>query len=209
MPGLLVVDPTGGHHDDPVPLYPDGLPDAWITTERARRGDETHRDCSRARLGTLLRENRWGRFVFHGHVASRDALSPTAAALVLADDRTVDPPVCTPDGRALEEPTATHRLSARVWLHRPQQWPLPRRVGIIGACQADDAGYVEQTGLTLAALNAGARIVTTTRWTLPGDASARAGSTEVGPTTAVALAVDNALRALDSTPRCARGSCSS
>ena len=53
-------------------------------------------------------------------------------------------------------------LSARVWLHRPQQWPLPRRVGII-ACQVDDAGYVEQTGLTLAALNAGARIVTTTR----------------------------------------------
>lgn len=197
LPGLLVVDPTGGRHD-PVPLYPNGLPDGWTAAERAHRGYELHRDCSRARLATLLRDRQWGRFVFHGHVASVDALSPTAAALVLADDRTGDPPVCTPDGRALEEPTATHRLSARVWLHRPQQWPLPRRVGIV-ACQADDAGYVEQTGLTLAALNAGARIVTTTRWTLPGDASARADSSGVGPTTAVALAVDHALRAVDPT----------
>jgi hypothetical protein len=196
LPGLLVVDPTGGRPGDPVPLYPGGLPDVWTAAERARRGDEPHRDCSRARLGTLLRENRWGRFVFHGHVSSVDALSPTAAALVLADDRTDDPPVCTPDGRALEETTATHRLSARVWLHRPQQWPLPRRVGII-ACQADDASYIEQTGLTLAALNAGARIVTTTRWTLPGDASARADSSGIGPTTAVALAVDDSLRGLD------------
>ena len=168
LPGLLVVDPAGGRQDDPVPLYPDGLPDAWTTAERAHRGDVVSsrygpsRGCSRTRLGALLREDRWGRFVFHGHVASLDALSPTAAALVLAGEPHGDPPVCTSDGRALEEPAATHRLSARVWLHRPQQWPLPRRVGII-ACQVDDAGYVEQTGLTLAALNAGARIVTTTR----------------------------------------------
>ena len=145
LPGLLVVDPAGGRQDDPVPLYPDGLPDAWTTAERAHRGDvvssryEPSRGCSRTRLGALLREDRWGRFVFHGHVASLDALSPTAAALVLAGEPHGDPPVCTSDGRALEEPAATHRLSARVWLHRPQQWPLPRRVGII-ACQADDAG---------------------------------------------------------------------
>jgi hypothetical protein len=135
--------------------------------------------------------------VFHGHVTTADAQSPTAAALVLAHDPDdPDPPVTTPDGRALEESAATDRLSARIWLHLPQRWPMPRRVGII-ACQADDAGYVEQTGLTLAALNAGARIVTTTRWALPGDATARTDPTKSGPTTAVALAVDEALRAAD------------
>lgn len=206
-PGLLVIDPARrGRHDDPVPLYPDGLPDAWTTTDRSRRGDvinsarpapaDSAGGCTRAELATLLGTGRWGRFVFHGHVATVDALSPTAAALVLADDAHPDPPVHTPDGRALEEPRATHRLSARVWLHRPGQWPMPRRVGIV-ACQADDAGYVEQTGLTLAALNAGARIVTTTRWTLPGDASARPDPPDARPTTAVALAVDDALCAPD------------
>jgi hypothetical protein len=155
-------------------------------------GDRT--GCSRADLSALLRSRTWGRLVFHGHVSAGDRRSPTSTALQLARDG-VEPPVATTDGRALEGPRDTAALSARVWLHEPGRWPLPRRVGFV-ACQADDAGYVEQTGLTLAALNAGARLVTTTRWTLPTDATA-ATDGAIRPTTSVAVAVDRALRAPD------------
>ena len=101
-----------------MPIYPHGLPESWNKPERSIRGDviiarpQTSASavvggdpgCSRRRMGTLLREARWGRFVFHGHVTTADAQSPTAAALVLAHDPDdPDPPVTTPDGRALEE----------------------------------------------------------------------------------------------------------
>ena len=105
------------------------------------RGDVLDRACSRARLGSLLREN-WWRGSSSTATSPWSTPCPPAAALVLAADADDEPPVSTPDGRALEEPTATHRLSARVWLHRPQQWPVPRRDHRL---QADDAGSVEQT----------------------------------------------------------------
>ncbi len=196
LPGLLAIDPAAGHgRDDPVPIYPDGLPDTWTTPER--HAVIAGSGCTRGQLATLLQAQPWGRFVFHGHVSAGDALSPTSAALVLSP-RTEhpEPPVTTDDGRALEEPGSTSRLSARVWLHDPQRWPMPRRVAFI-ACQADDAAYVEQTGLTVAAINAGARLVATTRWSLPTDATATQDDHQPGPTTCLATAVDTALRAPD------------
>jgi hypothetical protein len=223
LPGLLVLDPavdTSGD-GDPVPIYPRGLPHLWTSTARESAGDVLvgrtpgqpgPGDCeqrapglSRGQLSRLLQSRSWGRLVFHGHVSAGDALSPTAAALHLARDPDgPEPPITTTDGRALEQPGSTAQLSARVWLHSPHRWPMPRRVAFI-ACQADDAGYVEQTGLTLAALNAGARTVVTTRWTLPTDGSAAGASTQAEgagepagrPTTAVAVAVDQALAAED------------
>jgi hypothetical protein len=77
---------------------------------------------------------------------------------------------------------------------------MPRRVALI-ACEADDSRYVEQAGLTLAAVNAGARIVTTTRWTCPTDQSVNVAGDNVlpgeGATTAMALAVDRAHESAD------------
>jgi hypothetical protein len=230
LPGLLILDPAGqAEGGDTLPIYPGGLPAQWAAAERAARGDvivgrrppEPHdgsadgdradQGCSRGQLSHLLHSRAWGRLVFHGHVSAGDALSPTAAALLLTPDPDgAEPPVVTDDGRALEQANGTSQLSARVWLYSPQRWPMPRRVAFI-ACQADDAGYVEQTGLTLAAVNAGARTVIATRWSLPTDATARtsaslppadgeAGSQEHEgrrPTTDVALAVDRALAAAD------------
>ena len=92
----------------------------------------------------------------------------------------------------MEDPRETSRLSARVWPHEPRRWPLPHRVGFI-ACQADDAGYVEQTGSPSPPSTPEPRIVTATRWPLPTDSAA--AHPTVAPTTALALAVDDALRA--------------
>lgn len=217
QPGLLLLDPAVRQRGSgAVPIYPGGVPAEWSDPDRADRRDSVvgrtwsipdtaplpARDaggdrlgCTRAELADLLGSRTWGRFLFHGHVSSADRLSPTAAALVLHDDPAArEAPARTADGRALEEAGDTADLSARIWLHEPDRWPMPRRVAFI-ACQSDDAGYVEQTGLTLAAVNAGARVVVTTRWTMPTDSTAAVDGAR--PTTAVALAVDAALQADD------------
>ena len=85
LPGLLAIDPAVGHgRGDPVPIYPDGLPDTWTAPER--HAVIAGSGCTRGQLATLLQAQPWGRFVFHGHVSAGDALSPTAAALVLSPD---------------------------------------------------------------------------------------------------------------------------
>jgi hypothetical protein len=82
---------------------------------------------------------------------------------------------------------------------------MPPRVAIV-ACQSNDTHHHEQMGLVMAAVHAGAEIITGTRWTLPSDP--RPGSLDsasavdsdqprVGPTTELALAVDAAHDALD------------
>lgn len=212
-PGLLVIDPdTAGVPGRAMPIYPHGVPDEWDRTNHRHRTDalvgrrwSTQEDanrsgCTRAELSELLRSRAWGRFVFHGHVTSGDRYSPTAAAIVLQPSTGPgETPMTTSDGRALEGPGHTGDISARVWLHEPTRWPMPRRVAFI-ACQSDDTGYVEQTGLTLAAANAGARVVITTRWTLPTDSTSQTTDSAPlgpGPTTAIALAVDEALCAPD------------
>ncbi len=216
-PALRIIDPTGVSRDpEASPIYPHGVPQSWTTRQRGldagvpnagelpqrpeasgQRGVQP-RGCTREKFGALLQERDWARVLFFGHVDSGDALSPTTSALRF---NATSPrgehrhPLRTDDGRLLEEPAGMHALSARVWLHAPDWWPMPRRVAII-ACQADDSRYVEQAGLTLAAVNAGARIVTTTRWTCPTDQSVSFVGDVVlpgeGATTAMALAVDTA-----------------
>ncbi|HWO63127.1 MAG TPA: tetratricopeptide repeat protein, partial [Umezawaea sp.] len=125
----------------------------------------------------------WARLVFVGHASAADTTMPTTAGLEFAAD---------PD-------TGEQRLTAGRWLGEPERWPAPRRVAFI-ACQSDDAGYTEQIGLTLAALNAGARTVTATRWSLPSDGSEHLvsrGAAIGRVTTVLALAVDSALGAPD------------
>lgn len=210
-PGLAVLDAAGRRSPEGLrSIYPHGIPDGWQRGDDANvpatgTGPDAAAGLTRTALSAALGSRDWGRLLIHGHVTPGDLLNPSASALVFAPSPG-DETVTTADGRALEDPRRTHLLTARAWLAAPRRWPMPRRVGII-ACQADDAGYVEQTGLTLAALNAGARVVTSTRWPLPADAVPRPESpadgeapdsaVPPGATTMLALAVDRALASPD------------
>ncbi|WP_327745152.1 CHAT domain-containing protein [Streptomyces europaeiscabiei] len=200
---LRIVDPTADDQaEDAPPIYPAGLPTRW-TSESDRKRETVSRGCTREQFGELLNQREWARVLFFGHVESGDAVSPTTSALrfsTAVQTGTDRQPLRADDGRVLESGEEAHALSARVWLHAPNRWPMPRRVALI-ACEADDSRYVEQAGLTLAAVNAGARIVTTTRWTCPTDQSVNVAGDNVlpgeGATTAMALAVDRAHESAD------------
>ncbi|MFT4127076.1 MAG: CHAT domain-containing protein [Gordonia sp. (in: high G+C Gram-positive bacteria)] len=72
-------------------------------------------------------------------------------------------------------------------------WPMPPRVAIIACEGGADYRSSEAFGLVMAILNAGAEVLTTTRWTLPSDEAFRQicdVETVPGPTTELALAVD-------------------
>lgn len=78
-------------------------------------------------------------------------------------------------------------VTARQILREPHTWPMPERVALIG-CHSNDAQHAEQLGLAVAAVYAGADLVTTTRWSLPMDRVLGLN----GVTTALGIAVDNA-----------------
>jgi hypothetical protein len=216
-PALRVIDPTGGGARTARPgrrsVFGGELPHSWHERVRPGSGDVLAgpgwppAGCTRNELGRLLRERRWSRLLYYGHATSGDPLAPTAAALELAAAPEGERyPMTTADGRHLESAAAVDSLSARVWMHASGLWPAPRRVAFI-ACQADDSRYVEQLGLTLAAINAGARIVTTTRWVLPTDRSillADPGTGDHAATTELALAVDDAHGSADPASRLRR-----
>ncbi|AFU00064.1 CHAT domain-containing protein [Nocardia brasiliensis] len=74
-------------------------------------------------------------------------------------------------------------------------WPMPSRVALIACEGGVDFRSAETFGLIMAALDAGAELVTTTRWVLPTDAAFRAclGLLPTRrPTTDLALHVDDA-----------------
>ena len=74
-----------------------------------------------------------------------------------------------------------------------QLWPMPSRVAIIACEGGADYRSVETFGLVIAILNAGAELVTTTRWTLPTDhAFHKVTGRTVCPTSDLALQVDTA-----------------
>lgn len=54
-------------------------------------------------------------------------------------------------------------------------WPMPSRVALIGCESGGDLKHVEPYGLVMACLNAGAGLVTATRWTIPTDLIFRSG----------------------------------
>lgn len=78
------------------------------------------------------------------------------------------------------------------WLAEPDRFPAPPRVALI-ACGSDDGKEIEQSGMPIAAVNAGAELVTATRWVLPVDQKLAASC----PTAALAMAVDTAHAAAD------------
>ncbi|MFI7000839.1 CHAT domain-containing protein [Nocardia sp. NPDC050175] len=78
-------------------------------------------------------------------------------------------------------------------------WPMPQRVAMIACEGGADYRSAETFGLVIAMVNAGAALVTTTRWTLPADRVFRSaiGGFEEQPTTELALRVDHAHESLD------------
>jgi tetratricopeptide (TPR) repeat protein len=175
---VRIVDPTGRRAArSRSSIYPDGVPRTW--SDRTRPHEDRRSDpetgCTADELGELLSRHP-RRLLYLGHVSSDREWVPTRTALELAGDATSAP-----------------RLTAHAWLSAPGRWPAPPRVALI-ACQSDDAGFDEQAGLAFAAIHAGARLITTTRWSLPTDASeGLIASTDAQQeaTTALAVAVDD------------------
>ena len=124
---------------------------------------------SRRDLGARLREHP-ARLVYYGHAVPGADEAPAAAGLLLSD-RGGQPDVFT----------------AFDWLAEPALYPAPPRVAVI-ACGSDDSTLFEQSGIPVAAINAGAELLTATRWILPVDQTLKGGC----PTMALGMAVDTA-----------------
>lgn len=153
-----------------------------------------------------------GRLLYLGHVSSTLAI-PGSASVHLSDDADTwglarplneahvplsaldllvgtSAPEYGPDG---DGPPAPHRPGHELW-------PMPPRVALIACEGGADYRSLETFGLVMAIFSAGAEVVTTTQWALPSDEAFRrlAGVDAVpGPTTALALAVDDTHRAAD------------
>lgn len=164
---LWVIDP-GPPTGEFGPLFPAGPPRALAAVARASGALLPDAGTvGPSGLATALAGRAWASLVYLGHLRGAPEGSPAASALVLSDG------------------AVSAFLTARDWLAEPGRWPAPPRTALIG-CSGDDAGAAEQSGLVVAALNAGATLVTTTRWALPNEpATARLAL-------AVALAQDNA-----------------
>ncbi|WP_052280947.1 CHAT domain-containing protein [Nocardia vulneris] len=167
------------------------------------------------------------RFLYFGHVSATPN-EPGSAAIHLGD--VVGPPdepggawgLAAPRGGAPGDARGAHlplcaldfllgttrsddpEVWARYGATRPQFgheiWPMPSRVAIIACEGGVDFRSAETFGLIMAALDAGAELVTTTRWVLPTDAAFRAclGLPPTRrPTTDLALRVDDAHNDLD------------
>lgn len=151
-PGLALVDPgpVGGAVG---PLYPEGPPRPLLDQLTAACDDvaEGGSGCTAEDLQARL-SGRPARFLYVGHVRSAGDDAPAATALTLRG----------------EDPLQPRFVTAREWLAHPDRWPAPPRVALIG-CASDDAGHAESSGLVTAAVNAGAHLVTSTRWPLPTD----------------------------------------
>ncbi|OUS97280.1 CHAT domain-containing protein [Rhodococcus sp. NCIMB 12038] len=178
---------------------------------------------TRGALSTRLRTTR-SRLFYFGHVSATPD-EPGTASLHLSDTAAtwgMAEPMrrsrLGPEGMPVPATSDDHRpLSAldlmlgttmttdrNVWKYYgadtaqagSEIWPMPPRVAIIACEGGVDYRSSETFGLVMATLDAGAELVTTTRWTLPTDGGIRQRyphlSRDVHPTVEVALAVDHA-----------------
>lgn len=151
--GCAAVDP--GPPLGPAPtLYPAGIPDRLtcaLTAADDTSGVHT-RGMTPEELAYHLHQHP-SRLLYVGHIHTPPRQDEAAAAAFILRGPT---------------PTMPARLTARQWIAEPNRWPAPPRVALIG-CASNDATSYEQTGLVVAAVNAGAHLVTATRWPLPTD----------------------------------------
>jgi hypothetical protein len=168
-PVLRVADPGPPEKDRLLPQGPGSWYDLCV-------GDEYIEDApfGRQELGERLRE-RPARLVYYGHAVPGADEAPAAAGLLLSGR----------GGRA-------DVFTAFDWLAEPALYPAPPRVAVI-ACGSDDSTLFEQSGIPVAAINAGAELLTATRWILPVDQTRK----DDCPTMALGMAVDRAHAAAD------------
>ncbi len=204
----------------------DGVSDSKVLRNRIREHEEiggadagAHTDSvgrliSREDLSDLLRAAPRSRFFYFGHVTATPD-EPGTASLHLSD------PAMTwgmaEPKRIKDFPTDHRPLSAldlmlgttmtadpAVWTlygaDRPQAgheiWPMPPRVALIACESGIDYRSAETFGLVIAMLDAGAELVTTTRWPLPTGKAFRDHHPDlprgVSPPVDLGLAVDHA-----------------
>lgn len=169
-PAVRVIDPGPSSEHR---LCPQGTGIWW---DRCREGTEEVQPLDTAdpfggtEFGQLLRTGRPARLMYYGHAKPGTAEAPASASLTL---RT-----------AAQEIDA---FTAFRWLQEPDAFPAPPLVALV-ACASDDSEQNEQSGMPVAAINAGAGMVTATRWALPTEAHLG----DACPTLALALAVDEA-----------------
>lgn len=149
------------------------------------------------------------RLFYYGHVSSLPD-EPGSAALHLSDERSDTWGMAAPVGSHLPLSaldlllgTMTAPLEQRGkygsddTLPGHQIWPMPPRVAVIACEGGADFRSTETFGLVIAMLNAGAELVTTTRWTMPTDSTfwkyhRQVEAQGARPTTEFALTVDDA-----------------
>jgi CHAT domain-containing protein len=174
--GLAIVD--AGPAEDSVTgesaIYPGRLPAELVGPAGLAGSDVVapgKYTMSAAEVAETLASRAWSRLLYLGQLVAGSPEQPEAAALVFQRNGIRD------------------LLTAGMWLADAARWPAPARVALIG-CGSDDARFTAASGLPVAVINAGAQLVTWTRWTLPAD---RLHSSEL-PTTELALAVHHAHR---------------
>lgn len=176
-------------------------------------GAKVGESVNRVWLGDRLRE-RPARFLYFGHVSSTPG-DPASAAVHLDDDDTVYGLAAPPAGSrhrpfaALDLLLGTSEVTSRrddvVYPHPDniaghEIWPMPPRVALIACESGGDARSIETFGLVMAIINAGAELVTATRWKLPTNAAFRVLVDDEGtvqPTSELLVAVDRAHASAD------------
>lgn len=216
-PAIFLIDPDlpDGCGLDQVLPRPKKTQDAYLPTNIGEFEARIATVTSTARSGVHKVVGRWdlsdelnanpGRLFYFGHVSSTFD-QPGSASVHLTDPHhewglaqiynNAHRPLSALDlllgtrfdhlGPSGISPVEPDRLGHELW-------PMPPRVAIIACEGGADYRSAETFGLVIALFNAGAELVTTTRWTLPSDGAFESvrGFTEVpGPTTALALAVD-------------------
>lgn len=128
------------------------------------------------------------RLTFFGHClpAAEDA---SAAGIMLSDHAAVPGATRSVSGG---RPLAAHDLLAESAGNGDAgMWSLPPNVGLVACGSGLDQAFPEPLGLVAAVMERGADVVMASRWTLPSD------QTTGGATTALGLAVDEALASSD------------
>jgi hypothetical protein len=164
-PVVRIVDPGPESKPRLCPLGADLFYELCVGDE-----DVHGRPFGSDELASVLTTGRPARLLYYGHACSGTPEAPAAAALLLSNP-------------AME----LAEFTAFDWLAEPDRFPAPPRVALI-ACGTDDGKQIEQSGMPIAAVNAGAELVTATRWILPVDPELAMSC----PTAALAAAVDEA-----------------
>ena len=200
-PAVYVVDPPS--FVEPAILHASQrkqVAQSWSSTVQGNPGPGE--ECSRRALSELLNLGP-SRLFYLGHVASSSA-EPGATSLLLSDRVETFGVISNVIGRggrsnrpfsafdAVEGTLYRENREREIHLARgtvkklemptdsteplagSEIWPMPARVALIACNSGGDLGHPEPFGLVMAFVNAGAGIVTATRWTLPTDFAFRA-----------------------------------